>query len=120
MTSPSSASSDSLQPRSRLFSGLDRMSEWPWWLLVALLLGLIIVFEIFTNQRMTNAFNAVVGYNAREGLLSLLEKGIVITIRTTLAAYSLAVVIGLFVGLARVSSNVIILNIASFYVEVVR
>jgi polar amino acid transport system permease protein len=96
------------------------MSEWPWWLLIAILLGLLIVYEIFTNQRMTNAFNAVVGYNAREGLLSLLEKGIVITIRTTLTAYSLAVIIGLFVGLARVSTNVIILNIASFYVEVVR
>lgn len=120
MTSPSPVPPDSLQPRSRLFPGLDRMSEWPWWLLVALLLGLLIVYQIYTNERMTNAFNAVVGYNARVGLLSLLEKGIVITIRTTLAAYSLAVVIGLFVGLARVSTNPLILNIASFYVEVVR
>lgn len=120
MTSPSPAPPDPLQPRSRLFSGLDRMSEWPWWLLVAILLGLLIVYQISANQRMTNAFNAVVGYNVAEGPISLLEKGIVVTIRTTLAAYSLAVVIGLLVGLARVSTNPIILNISSFYVEVVR
>lgn len=120
MTSPAPVPPDPLQPRSRLFSGLDRMSEWPWWLLVAILLGLLIVYEISTNERMTNAFNAVVGYNVNDGPLSLLEKGILITIRTTLAAYGLAVVIGLVVGLARVSTNPIILNIASFYVEVVR
>src|SRR5262245_25386045 len=105
MTSPSSVQPDPLQSRSPLFSGFDRISEWPWWLLVAMLLGLLILFEIFTNQRMTNAFNAVVGYNSEEGWVSLLEEGLIVTIRTTLAAYSLAVVIGLFVGLARVSTN---------------
>ncbi len=102
------------------FINFGPFEKWPWWLLIAILLGLLIVFQISTNPKMTNAFNAVVGYNATEGLLSLLKKGIVITIRTTLAAYSLAVVIGLFVGLARVSTNPVILNLASFYVEVVR
>jgi polar amino acid transport system permease protein len=60
-----------------------------------------------TNQRMSVIFGAI-------------AVGIVITIRVTLFAYCIAVVIGLFVGLARVSSNKVILNIASFYVEVVR
>jgi len=46
--------------------------------------------------------------------------GLGITIRVTVAAYALAIVIGLVVGLARVSSNRIVLNVASFYVEIVR
>ncbi len=94
-------------PRSRLWSGLDRMSEWPWWLLVAILIGLVLVFQVTTDQQMSVIFRAVAA-------------GLGVTIRTTLAAYALAVVIGLFVGLARVSSNKIILNVASFYVEIVR
>lgn len=102
------------------FINFEPLDKWPWWLLVAILLGLMIVYQISANQRMTNAFNAVVGYNPQAGLVSMLEKGIVITVRTTLAAYSLAVMIGLVVGLARVSTNPIILNLASFYVEVVR
>ena len=83
------------------------MADWPWWLIIAFLIGLLIIFQIVTNQRMTVIFGAIAA-------------GVGVTIRVTLAAYSLAVVIGLFVGLARVSSNKIVLNIASLYVEVVR
>lgn len=83
------------------------MDKWPWWLLIALLLGLVIVYQILTNQDMANAFRAVV-------------VGLGVTIRVTFLAYTLAVLIGLFVGLARVSTNAVINNIASFYVEIVR
>ncbi len=93
--------------KSRLAPGLERMADWPWWLIVTILLGLIILLQILTNQKMTVIFGAVAA-------------GLVVTIRTTIVAYSLAVVIGLFVGLARVSSSKIILNLSSFYVEIVR
>jgi len=83
------------------------MERWPWWLLVALLLGLMIVYQILTNQQMGAAFGAV-------------AVGLGVTIRVTLLAYGLAIVIGLFVGLARVSTNPVINNLASFYVEIVR
>ena len=91
--------------KSRLAPGLERMSDWPWWLIVAILLGLIIVLQILTNQKMTVIFGAVAA-------------GLVVTIRTTIVAYSLAVVIGLFVGLARVSSSKVILNLSSWLVVV--
>lgn len=106
---------------SRLAPRLTRsMSEWPWWLIVASLLGLIVVYLITTDEQYSNIFKAVVGYRAQLGLASLLQKGILVTLRTTLAAYSLAVLIGLVVGLARVSKNPLVLNVASFYVEIVR
>jgi len=91
----------------RLFPGLERMANWPWWLVVAILLGLLLVLQITTNQQMSVVFRAVAA-------------GLGITIRVTVAAYALAIVIGLVVGLARVSSNRIVLNVASFYVEIVR
>lgn len=96
-----------LKRASRIAPGLERMADWPWWLVVAILLGLFILLQITTNQQMSVIFGAVAA-------------GLIITIRTTIVAYALAMVIGLFVGLARVSSNKIILNVASFYVEIVR
>ncbi len=96
-----------LKRASRIAPGLERMADWPWWLVVAILLGLFILLQITTNQQMSVIFGAVAA-------------GLIITVRTTIVAYALAVVIGLFVGLARVSSNKIILNVASFYVEIVR
>ena len=107
MTAPSPAPSPGPVRQSRLWPGLDRAADWPWWLIVAALIGLIISYQIVTNQRMTVIFSAIAA-------------GIGVTIRVTLIAYFLAVVIGLWVGLARVSSNKIILNLASLYVEVVR
>jgi polar amino acid transport system permease protein len=96
-----------LQRSSRIAPGLERMADWPWWLVVAILIGLILVLQVLTDQQMSVIFGAVAA-------------GLGITIRVTLTAYALAILIGLFVGLARVSSNKIILNIASFYVEIVR
>jgi polar amino acid transport system permease protein len=83
------------------------MAEWPWWLIVAILIGLFISLQIVTNERLTVIFKAIAA-------------GVVVTIRVTLAAYLSAVIIGLIVGFARVSRNKIILNVASFYVEIVR
>jgi len=93
--------------QSRIAPSTERMAEWPWWLIVAILIGLFICLQIITNERLTIIFGAI-------------SAGVVVTIRVTLIAYLSAVIIGLIVGFARVSSNKIILNIASFYVEVVR
>jgi polar amino acid transport system permease protein len=61
---------------------------------------------------------------ARAELYSLifdrLRQGIVLTISVTLVAYFLALVIGLIVGLGRVSKNVIIYNLATLYVQIIR
>lgn len=107
MSSEQSNNSNIPRQSSRIAPGLERMSEWPWWLIVAILIALFIVLQIVTNQRMSVIFGAIAA-------------GIGVTIRVTLIAYAMAVLIGLIVGFARVSSNKIVLNIASFYVEVVR
>ena len=106
MTTPHTDRVDTTR-QSRIAPSMERMAEWPWWLIVAILIGLFIVLQIITDQRMSVIFRAIAA-------------GLVITIRVTLFAYLLAVMIGLIVGFARVSSNKIISNVASFYVEVVR
>ncbi len=60
----------------------------------------------------------------RDDLYSLIfgkvQQGIVLTISVTLVAYFLALVIGLIVSLGRVSKNVIIYNLATLYVQIIR
>ena len=93
--------------QSRIAPSTERMAEWPWWLIVAIIIGLFITLQILTNERLSVIFKAI-------------SAGVVVTIRVTLAAYLSAVIIGLIVGFARVSKNKVILNLASFYVEIVR
>ena len=93
--------------QSRIAPSFERMADWPWWLIVVVIIALFIVLQITTNARMSVIFSAIAA-------------GIGVTLRVTLSAYLMAVIIGLVVGFARVSSNKVISNIASFYVEVVR
>ncbi len=85
----------------------DRLSRLPWWLLVTILLGLLILYSILSDEKTGNAFRAIV-------------PGLVVTLRTAVLGYAIAIVIGLFAGLGRTARNPVINNIASFYVEIVR
>ncbi|MCC7358041.1 MAG: amino acid ABC transporter permease [Anaerolineales bacterium] len=113
MTQPTSSAAQTNPPRlagdgrSRLAPALDQIANWPWWLLVIIFLGLLILFEIVTNARMLTVFRAV-------------SAGAVITLVVSISAYAMALVIGLLVGLGRVSKNRLAYNLAAFYVEVVR
>lgn len=83
------------------------LSSLPWWAIILLLTGLVLIYLIFTNPNYHDTF-------------LYLKSGVATTLRITLIAFPIASVIGLFVGLARLSKNVIINTIATIYVEVVR
>lgn len=88
----------------------DLMGFWaqlPWWLLLIILADVFIVYAFLTDKTYTDAFNFV-------------KRGISVTAGVTLSAYAIAVTIGLITGLARVSRNPIIYNIATLYVQVMR
>ncbi|MFW6096512.1 MAG: amino acid ABC transporter permease [Chloroflexota bacterium] len=108
--------------RSRLApSLLSRIAGWPWWLIAAIGLGIYIIYNILTNPITNRAFWFINGQNPeaiRAGDLVL--EGLAMTLGVTGVAYSFAICIGLLMGLGRVSDNVIINNVASFYVEIVR
>ncbi|MEW5988035.1 MAG: amino acid ABC transporter permease [Chloroflexota bacterium] len=92
---------------SRLAPSLDSVSNWPWWLLVAILIALYIVYQITTDEQTNVIFRAV-------------SKGVGTTILVALVGYGVAVTIGLVVGLGRVAKNKLFFNAAAFYVEIIR
>lgn len=106
---------------SKLLGSFDRMHDWPWWLLVALAITLYIIYRIMTDESIRKTFWFISGQDPAElAAGNVFFKGIAITLTVSICAYSLAICIGLVFGLMRSSSNRILFNIASFYVELTR
>ena len=91
----------------RLFPAAGNLAKWPWWALAITLTAVLIIFSILTTPAYQDAFNFI-------------SEGIITTIRVTLTAYGIAILGGLFLGLGRVSKNVIYYNFATLYVELMR
>lgn len=85
----------------------QRITKWPWWALGLVGIGLFLTYLILATPNYRETFQ-------------YLTQGIYTTLRITFFSYLLATAIGLFAGLARVSKNVFLYNISTFYVEVVR
>lgn len=94
-------------PASRRHAAYGFFSRLPYWLLVAMLLGVLIVWRTLTNDTYAVIFSAV-------------ARGLGLTIYVTLIAYAGALVVGLLVGIARVSKNRILYEATTFYVEIIR
>ncbi|HEX6306170.1 MAG TPA: amino acid ABC transporter permease [Anaerolineales bacterium] len=85
----------------------NRLSEFPWWVLVILLSGVFLIYNFLTNE-------------TYQQIISTLAEGIRLTIFVTITAYVFALMLGLLTALGQLSKNVIARNIALFYVQVVR
>ncbi|MCX8061090.1 MAG: amino acid ABC transporter permease [Anaerolineales bacterium] len=83
------------------------LSTLPWWAIILVILGLVIIYFIFTDKNYSETFQYLLA-------------GVVTTLRITLLAFPISTVIGLFVGLARLSKNIILNTVATIYIEVVR
>lgn len=86
---------------------VDRLSGLPWWLILLLLGGAILAFQFASNETYQQIFRRVLA-------------GILVTLSITGLSYSFAIVLGLLAGLGRVSKNVVVFNLATLYVQVVR
>ena len=99
-----SASSLPAPKRQAVYTFFERI---PYWLLATLFLGVIMAWRIATDESYATIFAAV-------------SKGVGVTIYVTIVAYAGALVVGLLVGLARVSKNRVLYEVATFYVEIIR
>lgn len=81
---------------------IERLSQAPWWLLIILLLALFFVIEVQDRSSYQDAWAEV-------------QKGISTTIRVTIIAYSLALVMGLTLALLRRKSNSLIYNFLVYH-----
>lgn len=84
-----------------------RIRDFPWWFAGLILIAVFAAYSILSRAAYTDAFEFI-------------RRGIWITIRTSLIAYAVAVVLGLLTGLGRISGNIVLNNIARLYVELVR
>lgn len=95
------------EKQGKLVPAVDNLSKLPLWGLILALLAVLVIFLFSTSA----------GY---QEALSFIKEGVLTTIRVTLTAYSMALVGGLFLGLGRVSKNVVYYNFATLYVEIMR
>lgn len=83
------------------------LSRTPWWLLAIVLLFVLGFWFIANNATYAQIFGAVSG-------------GLVTTLWVTAVAFTAATILGLLVALARTSGNRILVELATFYVEIIR
>ena len=88
-------------------SSKRRLRDLPWWLFAIFLIAIYVFFVISSNENYNNAF-------------VFIKTGLIITIKTTLISYSIAIIFGLLAGLGRISKSIVINNIARLYVELIR
>lgn len=84
-----------------------RLEQMPWWVLILLLAGVVIVYLFSTSQRYQDA-------------LAFLLPGIKLTVVLAVTAFALSLVMGLLAGLGRVSKNHVFYTLATLYVQVIR
>jgi polar amino acid transport system permease protein len=107
--------------RSRLTFG-EQMRHFPWWAII-MIAGLTLAFIwMMGSETYREALNFIVrpptstevafGVDIRNGLM--------MTLFTTLVAYMIALIFGLFLGVMRVSKNPILFHASTLYVELMR
>lgn len=104
MNSPQLSSAATAGRSNKAGSVLARI---PLWLVVTLLLGVFFLWVLLTDPNYEVIFGAIL-------------QGVGITVRVTLIAYAVAMVLGLLIGLARVSSRRLTREAATFYIEIIR
>lgn len=84
-----------------------RFAEFPWWLLAIALLGIVLLWATLANATYNEIF-------------AIVSRGVWTTLWVTVLAFTLASVLGLVVALGRTSSNPWLVQVSTFYVEIVR
>jgi polar amino acid transport system permease protein len=84
-----------------------RLRDLPWWFFAIIVIAIGVFIVISSNRDYNAAFNFI-------------KIGLLITVKTTLIAYGIALIFGLLAGLGRISKNVVINNLARLYVELIR
>lgn len=85
----------------------NRLREYPWWLAGILVLVVGTFVLILTEPDFREAF-------------SFIQAGLGVTLSTTFTAFGIALIVGLLAGLGRISGNIVIKNLSTLYIELVR
>ena len=100
-------SSSAASRESHLVPATNWLTRLPYWLLAMILLGVIFLWVMLTQESYTVILKALV-------------QGVWVTVYVTLIAFTLAMLFGLLIGLMRVSGSRLARETSTFYVELVR
>ncbi|HVY50895.1 MAG TPA: amino acid ABC transporter permease [Devosia sp.] len=84
-----------------------RLADFPFWLLALALLGVLTLWAIVADQDYGRIFTALSG-------------GVLTTLWVTLVAFGLALLVGLGIALMRTSGRPVLVQLATFYTELIR
>lgn len=90
-----------------LIPPLRRLETFPWWALILIIAGLLVLYFISTSPTWQDTF-------------IFISAGIQLTVTLTVASFAIALIVGLLAGLARQSGSGIAYTLATLYVEVIR
>ncbi len=107
--------------RSRLTFG-EQMRHFPWWAVIMIAALSIAFISMIGNETYRAALNFIVlPPTSTEVVFGIdVRNGLMMTLFTTLVAYIIALVFGLFLGVMRVSKNPILFHASTLYVELMR
>lgn len=88
--------------------------EFPWWLVGMLLIIAGMALAVIFTDAYREAFTSIFPIPLR------LAQGILMTLYLTVGSFVVAIVLGLLIGLGRVSRNPFISNLAALYIEFIR
>jgi len=116
MTDPSPQQQRDTEPAAPSVGGAYTFDakEFPWWLAAMLLIIGSLVTAVIFDPEYREAFVNIFPIPLR------VAEGILLTFYLTFGSFIIALFLGLFIGLARVSSNTVIRNVAATYIEFVR
>ncbi len=105
--SPTSETAAAILAARRQDTITTRLSRYPWWVLGLVIIAIWTIFIVITQSNFRDAF-------------VFIWEGIGVTITVSLAAYAIAVILGLVAGLGRISHSIVIKNLFTLYVELIR
>ena len=85
----------------------NRLADFPWWVLFILLLGVFLIYNFLTDATYNDIITTVIA-------------GVRLTVIVTVVAFAFSVIIGLLTAFGQMSKNVVIKNLATLYVQIIR
>jgi len=88
-------------------ASLPSLEALPWWIILLLISLITATYLMLTSETYQKA-------------LGFISNGVWVTLWVSVAAFAIALVLGLITGLGRVSKNPVFFNLSTLYVEVIR
>lgn len=100
-------SSREILARPARFPRRAELANVPWWVIILVFAAIVLTFFIFNSPNYHDTF-------------FFIAAGVTVTLRITLFSFPISMIIGLMVGLGRLSKNPVVFTLSTLYVELIR